>query len=238
MDVRVITLGHDASWTGWGWCLADQHGPLQAGHLALGPPNRRHKTKANPNPPLLPTHRLARARAYMHGPLEHVLAEGQLMRRPTDPRVRVVVERPPLKYSSGKASAYVGVARLVGMIEAWGCRPTLGYPWGIEPGPWRKWWGIGGSRKGRDSEHIKADAIEIVERLWGEKWLAPFPRAGRVKDSKRRKAGVKGDVAEAILLSVGSSRHADEAPAAPRGDWPGAPPDRRYTPEGRAGEER
>lgn len=229
-DPRVLTLGMDASWTGWGWCLADQHGPVQAGHVALGPPQRRPSaTKGNPDPQLQSTHRTARLRAYLDGPLAWVLADGQLLRGPTDPLVRVVVEIPPVAFKAGKASAYVGVGRLVGAIELWGCRPSLAYPWVQEPGAWRSWWGIAPTRKGRDGEACKADAITQVAARWGRRWVDPFPLGGSYTPSgaprgvKLRKAGPRGDVAEAILLAVGSSRHPHEAPAGPRDSWPEAP---------------
>ena len=216
MTPQVLTIGNDASWGGWGTCLANQHGPLQVGHVTLGPPRRRaSKTKANPKPPLLSTHRTARLRGYLDGPLAWLLADAQLLRAPIDPLVRVVVEVPPLGFKRGKASAYVGVGRLVGAIEAWGCRPSLAYPWVQEPGDWRQWWQIPPTRKGRGSAELKADAIDLVIKLWGGHWLQPYRRTA--------KGGPCGDVAEAILLAVGSSQHPHEAPATPE-DWPAAPP--------------
>ena len=222
MDLRVITLGNDASWGGWGWCLADQHGPLQVGHVALGPPRRRARaTRRNPDPQLRSTHRTARMGLYLDGPLAWALADGQVLRAPTDPLVRVVVEVPPLGFKKGKASAYVGVGRLVGAIENWGSRPALATPWVQEPGDWRAWWGIPPSRKGRGSAELKADAIELVTRRWGANWLEPFRRT--------TKGGPRGDVAEAILLAVGSSLHPDQAPASPE-QWPEAPAGLHYMP--------
>lgn len=212
---RTLVLGNDASWGGWGWCLADQHGPLQVGHLALGPPRRRaSKTKANPYPKLLATHRLQRFKQYLHGPLALVLADAQLLRRPSDPLVRVVVEVPPLGFKSGKASAYVAVGRMVGAIEVWGCRPSLATPWVQEPGEWRGYWRIPPSGRGRGSAQLKADAITLATSLWGRKWLEPFNRTA--------KGGPRGDVAEAMLLTVRSCRDQTGAPETPT-TWPGVP---------------
>lgn len=222
MDPRTLTLGMDASWGGWGWCLADQDGPLQVGHLALGPPRRRaKKTERNPDPPLLSTHRLQRFKLYLHRHLDMVLADAQLMRAPTDPLVRVVVEVPPLGYKAGQASAYVGVGRIVGAIELWGCRRSLATPWVQEPGDWRAWWNIAPSRRGRGSVEMKADAIDMVGRLYGARWLEGFRRT--------KKGGPCGDVAEAVLLSVGSSRYPGGAPETPE-HWPAAPDGLRYAP--------
>lgn len=222
---RVVVLAFDASWTGTGWCLGDQDGPILTGHLALGPAQRRPKKGA----PMRPTHRTARLREWLYGPMAWVLADAQLLRSPTDPLVRVAVEIPPIAFKGGKASAYVGVGRLVGAIELWGTRPTLSYPWVQEPGDWRAWWGIRPSGRRRDSEVLKAEAMHQVRTRWGARWLDGYRQGGVRKRpgapagyTGDRKAGPRGDVAEAILLAVGSARHADQAPGNPR-EWPAAP---------------
>lgn len=226
---RVVTLGFDASWTGTGWCLADQHGPIQCGHVGFGPPRKRaRKSARNPNPPLLPTHRTAKLRAWLNGPMAWVLADAQLLRLPTDPLVRIAVEIPPVAFKAGKASAYIGVGRLVGAIELWATRPTLSYPWVQEPGDWRRWWSIAPSRRGRDSETLKSEAIHQVRARWGAEWLdgyrmgGTYRRKGAPVGCRSQKAGPRGDVAEAILLAVGSAQHADQAPGNPE-RWPEAP---------------
>jgi len=222
MEPRTLTLGMDASWTGWGWCLGDQHGPMQVGHLALGAPRRRDRaTKRDPTPDLRSTHRLQRLHRYLHGPLAWVLADAQVLRAPTDPLVRVVIEVPPLGYKMGKASAYVGVGRLVGSIELWACRPSLATPWVQEPGEWRAHWRIPPSRKGRGSAELKADAIALVGKLYGDHWLAPF----RATDA----GGPRGDVAEAILLTVRASADPSDAPNTPEA-WPDCPDGVHYMP--------
>lgn len=213
--MQHLTLGQDASWTGWGICLANQDGPIRVGHLALGPPNRRpRRTQHNPDPQLQPTHRPQRLRAFLDGPLEHLLCEAQLLRGPGDPLVRVAIEVPPLGFRRGQPSAYVGVGRLVGALELWATRSYLLAPWVLEPGPWRAWWGIAPTRKGRGSAELKADAIRLVERTWGPAILQAYRRTA--------KGGPRGDVAEAILIAVGASRHPEQAPPSPL-EWPDVP---------------
>ena len=221
---RVITLGHDASWSGWGSCLADQDGPLQVSHLAIGPAQKRAgKTKANLNPQMVFQHRMCKLTAYLDGPLEWMLRDGMLLRGPLDPLVRVAVEVPPVGFKAGQPTAYVAVGRIVGSIEKHCCRPTLSYPWIQPPGEWRKWWGISPTRKGRNGEDLKHEAIAIVENTWGSEWLDNYKLGGQYKrkghTERHRKAGAKGDVAEAILIAVGSSRNAGQAPPNPR-EWP------------------
>ncbi len=220
--MRRLTIGNDASWAGWGHCLADQNGPLQVGHLALGPPNKRaNKTKRNPNPQLLPTHRTARLDAYLRGPMSWLLSDAKLMRRPGDPPVRVAVEIPPLGFKKGQPSAYLQLGRIIGPIETWGCRPDLLYPWAMEPEAWRFWWGIAKSGRGRGSPEIKADAIAVVERNWGASWLAKFNRT--------KIGGPMADVAEAILIAVGCSKNPQHAPQGPQ-SWPETPEGTWFTP--------
>ncbi len=222
MSLRILTLGNDASFGGWGTCLADQDGPIRVGHVKLGPP-----TKAAPMAMQrqgihrLSAGRTRRLRAYLDGPMSHLLSDAVLMRLPTDPPVRVAVEIPPIKFKGGRASAYLGVARVAGPIEVWGARPHLAYPWAMEPEVWRFWWGIAKSGRGRDSAVLKADAIRVVERNFGREWLAPFKRT--------KKGGPMADVAESILIAVGCSRNQEHAPSEPEG-WPAAPVQKWHAP--------
>lgn len=226
---RVVVLAFDASWTGTGWCLADQHGPLRCGHLALGPARRR----TSKSHPWRRTYREAKLREWLAGPMAHVLADAMLDRQPQDPLVRVAVEVPPVAFKGGQATAYVAVGRLVGALELWGTRSSLGVPWVQEPGDWRAWWGIAPTGRRRDGETLKAEAIHQVRARWGREWLEPYDegpryrRKGAPAGCYSRKAGPRGDVAEAILLGVGSAQHHDEAPAYPA-TWPSAPAGTTY----------
>lgn len=211
--MRVLTLGCDASWGGWGLCGADQDGPLQTAHVALGPPRKRARpSKRNPNPEQVSTYRLQRLVQLLQGPVAYMLTDLELLRRPTDPPVRVVIEVPPVAFKGGKASAYVQVGRLVGSLELWACRRHTATPWVLEPGEWRPWWGIRPTCRGRGRDKLKAEAIWHVGRHWSPDWLEPYRDSGKTR-------GPRGDVAEAILQAVGAARHPGLAPATPA-DWP------------------
>lgn len=203
-----MILGNDAAWGGWGWCLASSGGPIRVGHVKLG--GRRWP--------------MAALAAYLRE-LEDVLVEGEILRGADPSPLRVVIEEPPVCYSSGErrgvyppghpkagedipvgnqAATGYGLGRIAGAIELWGCRPHLGYPWLIDPGLWRKWWKLRG--KGRVAK--KKAAVKLVEMSGYGHLLAPWPWRGD-------EGGARSDVAEAILLAWGAAKNDEDAPAGP-----------------------
>ncbi len=223
MTATVIVVGMDAAWGGWGWCLADQDGPRQAGHVVMGPPSRKKRS----------THRTARLAAYLAGPIAHALADGGLARASASPRLRVAIELPPSQYATGRQSAALGLGRLVGALELWATRPSLAYPWMLEPTEWRAWWDIAPTRRGRNGDDLKREAIFQVPARFGSQWVDPFPLGPKKKRKgaparmpKTDTPGPRGDVAEAILIAVGAALYNDDAPAGPT-SWPSAPAGRR-----------
>lgn len=185
-----VVLANDASWSGWGWALADERGPIEVGHLKLS-------SRAWPAAAL--QDELCRGR------VAHVLADAQLCRAPGDALVRVVVERPPPRYAGGSQGRAAAISLIVGALMYWGTRPDqLAYPWLLEPRTWRTWWNIGTGR-GWDRLTQKKAAIRQVE-VGG--W-------GRHLKGLDGVDGPLGDVAESILLGVGAARRPMEAPRGP-----------------------
>lgn len=199
-----LVLGMDAAWTGTGWCLASNHGPISAGHVALGARSWRW-------PALI---------AFLEGTILDQVADGQLLQAPSDPPIRLVIEMPPAVYSGterwtkpgavkkaagNQALTGYGLGTLSGALQLWWClQPGLGYPWLVQPMVWRKWMGVGGT--GRALR--KAAAIEGCKiRGWGKHLEGHRHNA---KDG-----GPMGDVAESMLLAVGAARNILDAPAGP-----------------------
>lgn len=192
-----VILGHDAGWGGWGWCLATERGPWAVGHQAIGGRAWRWSD-----------FRLALQE------LDQVLAEAQARPELGGP-VRVAVEIAPAVYSGrgrgrrgNQAATGQGMGQIQGGILLWATRPgVMLYPWEIEVAEWRAWWGI---RGWKDRAAYKSAAIKLVGQLgWGAR-LEPFADPGPEDDH-----GARGDVAEAILLTVGAARHPDGAPVGP-----------------------
>jgi len=201
-----LVHGNDLAWGGWGWCLATEQGPLSTGHVKLGGLAWRWPGVAR----------------YLDGPISHELAEAEMMRRAHDSRVRIVIEEPPACYSGAsrggakggkpkagnQAKTGYGLGTLAGAVALWSAqRPELAYPWFVEPTPWRAWWSLGGN--GRLQRKIAAR--DLVRALGWGRFLDPFPW----DPAPEAAGGAQGDVADAILLSVGAARHADLAPRGP-----------------------
>ena len=198
---RAAVLGHDSSWGGWGWCLGTDLGPVAVGHLVLK--GRSWRWDA--------------LRQTLEA-LELELVEASAMLPPGAPPPRVVVEVAPPVYkgaSRGKrkagnqAATGMGIGLLAGPLLLWGTRPgRLAYPWDVEPGDWRVWWLRAGERRPKGRAQWKAWAIQTVQLLgWGHH-LEPFhydPDDG----------GPRGDVAEAILITVGAARNHRSGPRGP-----------------------
>lgn len=207
-----VVLGMDAAWGGLGWCLATEQRPVAAGHVVL-------RGAAWRWPALL---------RWLDTTIRPEITDGELLRGPGDPPLRLVLEEPPVVYSgasrgpAGKpagnqtATAY-GLGRLAGALEFWwAANPELAYPWLVDPGRWRKWWRLGG----RGRVERKQAAVDMVETLrWGaylgyHKWSSAS-------------GGARADVAEAILIAVGAARNASEAPAGPMEILTNPPPVRQ-----------
>lgn len=220
-----IVVGLDSAWGGTGWCVATERGPLEVGQLTL-----------------TGTWRLVQLRAFLDGELSRALTDAELLLGPTDPPVRVVVEKPPDQYAAGTQAAAIGIARLLGALQLWGLQPgRLAYPDEVEPNDWRARWGIAPPGRNRTREVLKFDAIAKVRATYGAEWLAPYPlgapaaprRKGRRSSfaplrppMKYPTAGPQGDVAEAILIAVDGARNYDAGPAGPAG-WRRSPPKSR-----------
>lgn len=190
-----VTLAHDSSWSGWGWCLATDRGPVAAGHVPrLGDRAWRWAGLVD---------ELER--------LDQELTEAQALLGPADPLPRVVVERAPPVYRGrgNQAATGQGIGQLGGAILLWGTRPgRLAYPWELEPGDWRPWWLDRRARRPKGREAWKRWACDTVKVLgWGHH-LAPWPWSGD-------DGGPRADVAEAILLGVGAARNHRQGPKGP-----------------------
>lgn len=188
-----VILGHDASWTGWGYCLANETKPIEVGHVAnLG--NR--------------SWRWSDLRRQL-GELDALLTEAELLSGAELPRLAVEVIPPVYSGHGNQAATGQGLGQLTGPILLWGTRPgILAYPWELEPRDWRSWWKIAGRRNPKGRAGWKAWAVELVGILGWRHHLEPFPATGD-------DLGPRGDVAEAILIAVGAARHVAEAPRGP-----------------------
>jgi len=192
---RSLVLANDSSWTGWGWALCSNAGPIAVGHVqGLG--GRAWRWAA------------------LRDELERLdleLTEAQALLGPGDPLPRVVVERAPKVYRGrgNQAATGQGIGQLGGAILLWGTRPgRLAYPWELEPGDWRPWWLEARGRRPKGREAWKAWAVRLVETLgWGDH-LAPWPWTGD-------DGGARADVAEAVLLGVGAAQHHRLGPVGP-----------------------
>ena len=204
-----LVLGNDASWKGWGQCLANADGPLWADHVAIG---------------------RGRAWRMMHLRLALDVLDNRL--DGLGP-VRVVVEKPPMKMA-GKAgrnrgATLYGSGKIIGPIMCWGTRPGWPFPWEIDIKQefdrrtrrpkgdlgWRDFWNIG---KQPSREAYKIAAITVVERRgWGH-LLEPYGwRKGLgLQALLALGEGPCGDVAEAILIAVGCAMRPELAPKGPR----------------------
>lgn len=201
-----LTSGFDAAWGGLGWALGTQHGPIAAGHLV--PDNKSHRM-----PALLD---------FLRGEFEHLVVEAQLELGPDDPPHRAAIERLPWNYKrkGNQVRTVYGVSGIAHVIAGWACRPGWLHPWLVPPRDdrpkrlrgntlprpgWRQWWGI--TVKGRAAK--KRAAINLVHRLgWGH-------LLDQHADIDANGDGPRGDVAEGILIQVGSARHHKHAPATP-----------------------
>lgn len=201
----ILTHASDLSWAGWGWCAGSEVGPLAVGHVA--PSGREWRWIA--------------LRDYLDGPYAASIVDLQLRRGKDDPPVRVVIEEPPSVYSGasrgGKAGRPIGnqaktgygLGLIAGAVHLWSVQrgDELAHPWLVEPMEWRGWWNIGG--RGRLEK--KRRAVETVRMMGWGKLLEPYPW----DPDPEAAGGAQGDVAEAILLQVGSARHIAGAPAGP-----------------------
>lgn len=197
-----LILGNDAGWGGWGWCLATEEGPWAVGHQVLRGRSWRWSDFRQ---------ELAK--------LDDVIAQAKLD-QPVQlgGPVRVVVEVAPVVYSGrgrasrgNQAATGQGMGQIQGGILLWGTRPgVMLYPWEVEVSDWRAFWQIKGWK---DRAAYKAAAIWAVRSLgWGAR-LEPFADPGPKDDH-----GARGDVAEAILLSVYAARNPGAAPVGPSRD--------------------
>ena len=212
-----VILGNDAAWGGWAWCLGTVDGPLAVGHLRLAGRTWRWSALVDVLEGRVPVHR--------PGQVWPPHRDGQTWPMLLDElgiaHGRVLVEHAPAVYSGrgrgrpgNQAATGFGLGLLAGPVLTSGCRTQLAYPWEVEPMEWRRWWGITGTG-GRAP--AKARAIAIVRAsTWGP-FLSPF-------DDRGEDFGACGDVAEAILMTVGAARHVVDAPAGPRGHCWGSGP--------------
>jgi hypothetical protein len=196
-----VILGHDAGWGGWGWCLGTERGPWAVGHQAIGGRAWRWSDFRQ-----------------ALGELDELLAAAPRERPELGGPVRVAVETAPAVYrgagrgrGGNQAATGQGMGQIQGGILLWGTRPgSMLYPWEIEVAEWRAWWGIRGLK---DRARYKLAAIKLVGQLgWGAR-LEDYPDPGPEDDH-----GPRGDVAEAILLTVGAARHPEAAPKGPQRD--------------------
>lgn len=200
-----MILSNDASFEGWAIVLATEDGPRLTRHVSVNGG----------------AHRWDRYLRAVEEDLEPMLGEAALLGADRGEQPRLVVERcPPVlgggvkpgrvpafaplpeKGDSGNGpgarnatlSAF-GLGMMVGPLMLLGVRPGWDYPEDVEPGTWRRWWGITG--KGRVAK--KRAARDLVRRLGWGKHLEPYPERGE-------DLGPLGDVAEGILLGVGVAR--------------------------------
>ena len=195
-----LTFGHDAAWSGWGWCLGDAEGPLVTGHVVLAGRAWRW--------PALQIELAAR----------HRLVDGL-------GRLRVCVERAPSVYraagrmnargrsgAGNQADIGYGLGQLSAPLLMWGTRAVeWDYPWEIEVKEWRAMWWKGPQTTGR--VEAKRRAIQLVGTLG---WESLLPERTVKNVSEEHSFGDRGDVAEAILLTVGCARNARLAPRGPQ----------------------
>ncbi len=199
---RPVILIHasDLSWKGWGWCSCSPQGPIATGHVSLG-------GRAWRWPAVL---------EYLDGPIACAIADLEMMRGPDDPRVRMVIEEPPMLAVGGmqrgrksnQVSAAYGLGTLSGAVQLWSTwRPSLAYPWLISPMEWRKWAGV----KGKGRNERKANAVKLCRLHGWARFVDPFPW----DPDPEAAGGAQGDVAEAILMGVGAARNPGGAPKGP-----------------------
>lgn len=200
--MSVLTHASDLSWRGWGWCAGSEVGPFAVGHVA--PSDREWRWIA--------------LRDYLDGPFASSVVDLQLRRGLTDPPPRIVIEEPPGVYTGdggrgrktgNQTKVGYGLGLIAGAVHLWSVQrgDELAHPWLVEPMEWRGWWSIGG--KGRLEK--KRRAVELVRLMGWGKLLEPYPW----DPDPEAAGGAQGDVAEAILLQVGSARHIAGAPAGP-----------------------
>lgn len=188
----TLILGNDAGWAGWGWCLGNEIGPITVGHHALGGRAWRWSSILG-----------------ALGELDQAL-EAAAHRPDARGQVRVAVEVAPAVYRGrgNQASIGQGMGQIQGAILHWGTRPgVMLYPWEIGVAEWRAWWGI---RACGGRSAYKLAAIRTVIQLGWRARLEPFADPGPDQDF-----GPRGDVAEAILMTVGAARHPNAAPVGP-----------------------
>lgn len=198
-----MILGNDCSFTGWALVVATEDGPALTRHVSVNGGSYRWD-------------RFLRA---FEEDLEPMIGEAALLAASRGETPHLIVERcppvlgggvkpgrrpsfAPLPVDDGNGpgarnatlSAF-GLGLAVGPVMLAGVRPGWGYPDDIEPGTWRRWWGV----KGKGRVEKKRAARDLVRRLsWGLH-LEPYLERGE-------DLGPCGDVAEGILLSVGVAR--------------------------------
>lgn len=198
--IDQIVLANDCAWDGWGWAVCRPSGPIWTGHVRLAGGWEFWKL-----------------RRYLVDVLELELAEAQNLRSAGSPPVGLAIEKPPNVYRRGnQAATGWGLGKIVGPLAVWGTRPegeVLRYPWLLGPREWRAFWGLKGNR-----DTVKQRAIDLVRRKgWGSH-LDAYEGPIRAKSGKSKgqiKQWPQGDVAEAILIGVGTAQRA--------GDWPRGP---------------
>lgn len=203
-------LANDAAWGGWGWALVDEAGPIACGHLRLSTRTWRWSALARVLSGAEPVHADGGLWSLSGRTISTTSSDftwPELLRAAD----RVVVEQAPAVYS-GRGRGRTGNQAVIGYGLGSLAGPLLtsatqcaGYPWEVDTRTWRSWWG--GSSGGGRAE-IKARAVGLVRSLGWHRCLEPF--AGGEDE------GARGDVAEAILMGVGATRHLELAPRGPR----------------------
>jgi len=194
---QKLMIGIDPSWSGLGWCICNEAGPIVVGHAK----NLSSSWKWD---------KLRVALADLDDEISAVIASGDY------DKPRVVIETAPPVYSRRKNQAVIGQAlgQINGSIALWATRPGVWeYPWTLTPKEWRAWWGIRGGR-GQTRKVLKNHAIRTARMLdksvslRNDLMLSKWQYSGD-------DGGALGDVAEAMLIGVGAARRFKLAPKGP-----------------------